>query len=95
MTEYHLLNEQVDGFNFIIIVRTAVQMMARGVNDTHAFFLSLSHAHTHLLRQLHILVAKADVLRLEDLSVGCFAADDDIQLVHRLHHSPEGVVRIG
>lgn len=44
--------------------------------------------HTMPVRQMDILVAKADVLRLEDLSVGCFAADDDIQLVHRLHHSP-------
>lgn len=38
---------------------------------------------------LDVLVAKADVLWLEDLSVGRLAADDDIQLVHRFHHSPE------
>ena len=43
-----------------------------------------------LLRLLDILVAKADVLRLEDLSVGRFASDDDIQLVYGLHHSPGG-----
>lgn len=42
-----------------------------------------------VFRALHLLVAKADVLRLEDLSVGRFAADDDIQLVNGLHHSPE------
>lgn len=62
----------VDGFTIIIMSRTSGQMMLR--LQTHA--------------QLDILVAKADVLRLEDLSVGCFAANDDIQLVHRLHHSP-------
>lgn len=37
---------------------------------------------------LDILVPQADVLRLEDFSVGRLAADDDIQLVHRFHHSP-------
>lgn len=34
------------------------------------------------------LVPQADVLRLEDLSVGHFATGDDVQLVHGLHHSP-------
>lgn len=46
-----------------------------------------THTHTQL-EPLNLLVAKADVLRFEDLSVGRFAADDDIQFVHRLHHSP-------
>lgn len=40
------------------------------------------------LTEVDVLVAQADVLRLEDLSVGRFAADDDIQLVDRLDHSP-------
>lgn len=34
-----------------------------------------------------VLVPEADVLRLEDLSVGHFAAGDNVQLVHGLHHS--------
>lgn len=47
----------------------------------------MTRTHTEL-REVDLLVAEADVLRLEDLLVGRFAADDDIQLVHRLHHSP-------
>lgn len=39
-------------------------------------------------RRLSILVPEAYVLRLEDLSVGRFAAGDNVQLVHGLHHSP-------
>lgn len=34
-----------------------------------------------------ILVTKANVLRFEDLSVGRFAAGDNVQFVHGLHHS--------
>lgn len=54
------------------------------MRDTNRSGVLLSHT---LLGLLDILVAKADVLRLEDLSVRCFAADDDIQLVYRLYHS--------
>lgn len=36
----------------------------------------------------NVLVPEADVLRFEDLSVGHFAAGDNVQLVHGLHHSP-------
>lgn len=56
----------------------------RGVIPTPASLHMLT-----VFRALHLLVAKADVLRLEDLSVGRFAADDNIQLVNGLHHSPE------
>lgn len=35
-----------------------------------------------------VLVPEADVLRFEDLSVGHFAAGDNVQFVHGLHHSP-------
>lgn len=59
------------------------------LNEQEMMGLNSYTTHTHTqLRQLDILVAKADVLRLEDLSVGRFAADDNIQFVHRLHHSP-------
>lgn len=44
---------------------------------------------------LYLLVSKADVLRFENLSVGCFAANDHIQLVHRLYHSPNQAIERG
>lgn len=54
--------------------------------------LSISLSHTHTVQtHVYILVAKADVFRFEDLSVGRFTANDNIQFVHRLHHSPEPV----
>lgn len=40
------------------------------------------------LRRSNVLVTEAYVLRFEDLSVGHFATGDNVQLVHRLHHSP-------
>lgn len=50
---------------------------------------SPASARWHMcLSRGNVLVPEADVLRFEDFSVGHFAAGDNVQLVHGLHHSP-------
>lgn len=52
------------------------------------FFTALLQRAGTCLSGGDVLVPEADVLRFEDLSVGHFAAGDNVQLVHGLHHSP-------